>query len=294
MDLRVYVNARGVEASMLVAWPEWVVLAAQEEEDAADEAEASGAAEAAEAAHSFGVCFRCASASPGPASAGACPHCAALSDQYPGDPARVYRQWRLRSLAAPTAGTGAAPDGSEGPAQAALAPLVRVHDACATSELFGSVKCDCAHQLRAGLAAARAEAGSAGVPGALIYLPQEGRGIGLAAKTAAYALQAAGADTVDANRLLGLPDDSRSYDAAADALRDSGLEVGGGAGIRLLSNNPRKREQLTLLGVRVQTTVPHLVASPSAHSTAYLRAKAERMGHVIPDAWLASAPAGEP
>lgn len=172
-----------------------------------------------------------------------------------------------------------------------------MHDACATSELFGSVKCDCAQQLRRGLLLARAEAGTSSVPGAVVYLPQEGRGIGLAAKTAAYALQSAGADTVDANRLLGLPDDSRCYDGARDALWDSALVLqaapaaaGRAAvsepGVRLLSNNPRKRRELERLGVPVAECLPHLADGPSALARVYLRAKSERMGHTIPDDWL--------
>jgi GTP cyclohydrolase II len=177
-----------------------------------------------------------------------------------------------------------------------------MHDACATSELFGSVKCDCAQQLRRGLRLARAEAGTASIPGAVVYLPQEGRGIGLAAKAAAYALQAAGADTVDANRLLGLPDDSRCYDGARDALWDAALVLqqplppaaaAGAAGvpvvepgIRLLSNNPRKRRELERLGVRVAESLPHLAEDASALAMGYLRAKTERMGHTIPAQWL--------
>src|SRR5271165_2769212 len=105
--------------------------------------------------------------------------------------------------------------------------LVRVHSECLTSEVFGSLKCDCKEQLDAAMAAI-ARAGE----GAVLYLRQEGRGIGLANKIRAYALQSHGHDTVDANRMLGLPDDARSYEVARDMLNH--LEV---ASVRLLTNN---------------------------------------------------------
>src|SRR5271154_4109792 len=108
--------------------------------------------------------------------------------------------------------------------------LVRVHSECITSEVFGSLKCDCKEQLDAAMAAV-ARAGS----GAILYLRQEGRGIGLTNKIRAYALQSHGHDTIDANRLLGLPDDARSYEVARDMLAHFGV-----AGVRLLTNNPAK------------------------------------------------------
>ena len=107
---------------------------------------------------------------------------------------------------------------------------MRVHSECMTSEVFGSLKCDCKEQLDAAMAAV-ANAGA----GAVLYLRQEGRGIGLANKIRAYALQSRGHDTVDANRLLGLPDDARRYDVARDMLAHLGV-----ASIRLMTNNPAK------------------------------------------------------
>ena len=151
---------------------------------------------------------------------------------------------------------------------------VRVHDQCVTSEVFGSLKCDCKQQLDAALARVQASP-----PGMLIYLPQEGRGIGLANKIAAYDLQTrCGLDTVDANRALGLPDDAREYGAAASILRDVQVRR-----VALLTNNPRKVEHLRRLGVEVSRRVPHFVAPAAlpAQANAYVRAKVARMGHVI-------------
>jgi GTP cyclohydrolase II len=155
--------------------------------------------------------------------------------------------------------------------------LVRVHSECMTSEVFGSLKCDCKEQLDAALAAIAA----AGV-GAVLYLRQEGRGIGLANKIRAYALQSSGHDTVDANRLLGLPDDARKYDAARDMLAHFGV-----ASVRLMTNNPAKVASLRSLGVRVVGRVPVVVA-PNPHSARYLEAKRLRMEHDLPAALLAA------
>jgi GTP cyclohydrolase II len=161
-------------------------------------------------------------------------------------------------------------DGREGVA-------VRVHSECLTSEVFHSLKCDCREQLHASLAeiARRDE-------GVLLYLRQEGRGIGLANKIRAYALQAHGADTVDANRMLGLPDDARRYDMAALMLRHLGVRS-----VRLMTNNPQKVEQLRALGVEVVDRVP-IVISPNAHSADYLEAKRVRMRHHLPSGTLAA------
>jgi GTP cyclohydrolase II len=149
--------------------------------------------------------------------------------------------------------------------------LVRVHSECMTSEVFGSLKCDCKEQLEASMAAV-ARAGS----GAVLYLRQEGRGIGLANKIRAYALQSHGHDTVDANRLLGLPDDARSYEVARDMLGHFDV-----AGVRLLTNNPAKVNALRKLGVHVVGRVPIIVAA-NQHSSRYLEAKRLRMEHDLP------------
>jgi GTP cyclohydrolase II len=153
--------------------------------------------------------------------------------------------------------------------------LVRVHSECMTSEVFGSLKCDCKEQLE-GAMAAIAHAGA----GAVLYLRQEGRGIGLANKIKAYALQSHGHDTVDANRLLGLPDDARRYDVARDMLAH--LQV---ASVRLLTNNPAKVTALRRLGVRVLGRMP-IVVPPTAHSARYLQTKRDRMDHDLPGAAL--------
>jgi GTP cyclohydrolase II len=155
--------------------------------------------------------------------------------------------------------------------------LVRVHSECLTSEVFGSLKCDCKEQLDAAMAAiSRAGAG------AVLYLRQEGRGIGLANKIRAYALQSRGHDTVDANRLLGLPDDARRYDAARDMLSHLGI-----ASVRLMTNNPEKVKALESLGVRVSGRVPVIVPA-NPHSAGYLEAKRLRMEHDLPEVLLAA------
>ena len=156
--------------------------------------------------------------------------------------------------------------------------LVRVHSECMTSEVFGSLKCDCKEQLEASMAAV-ARAGS----GAVLYLRQEGRGIGLTNKIRAYALQSHGHDTVDANRLLGLPDDARSYEVARDMLAHFGV-----TGVRLLTNNPAKVTALRKLGVHVVGRVPIVVAA-NQHSSRYLEAKRLRMEHDLPELELLAA-----
>jgi GTP cyclohydrolase II len=149
--------------------------------------------------------------------------------------------------------------------------LVRVHSECLTSEVFGSLKCDCKEQLEN----AQGRIASTG-QGIVIYLRQEGRGIGLANKIKAYALQSAGADTVDANRLLGLPDDARTYGVAAAILQSLGVRS-----IRLITNNPTKVDALRSLGVNVNARVPSLVnAGPWAAN--YLETKRKRMHHFLP------------
>ncbi len=149
--------------------------------------------------------------------------------------------------------------------------LARVHSECLTSEVFGSLKCDCKEQLDA----AMAEAARRGA-GVILYLRQEGRGIGLGNKIRAYELQSRGHDTVDANRLLGLPDDARRYDVARDMLEWLGVKS-----VRLMTNNPEKVQGLRALGVNVVARVPVIVA-PNPHSAGYLEAKRLRMAHELP------------
>ena len=149
-------------------------------------------------------------------------------------------------------------------------PLVRLHSECLTGDVFGSDRCDCGPQLRESVERI-SEAG-----GYLLYLRQEGRGIGLYNKLDAYSLQDSGLDTYDANTALGLPEDGRDYTAAAQML----TTLGATAGIELLSNNPDKAAQLTALGIRIERRVPtgvHL----SDSNLHYLRAKVERTGHSI-------------
>ncbi|KYF77796.1 GTP cyclohydrolase [Sorangium cellulosum] len=148
---------------------------------------------------------------------------------------------------------------------------LRVHSECLTSEVFGSLKCDCREQLEA----AQAEIGRRGL-GVVLYLRQEGRGIGLANKIRAYQLQAFGHDTVDANRILGLPDDARGYEPAAAMIDHLGIES-----IRLLTNNPDKVDALRALGVRISSRSPAIVAA-NPFSAPYLEAKRLRMGHALP------------
>jgi len=155
--------------------------------------------------------------------------------------------------------------------------LVRVHSECITSEVFGSLKCDCKEQFDAAMAAV-ARAGC----GAVLYLRQEGRGIGLANKIRAYALQSHGHDTVDANRLLGLPDDARSYDVARDMLDHLGI-----TSVRLLTNNPAKVVALRRLGVRVAGKRA-IVVPATRYSARYLETKRSRMDHDLPGALLAA------
>ncbi|MCU0656772.1 MAG: GTP cyclohydrolase II [Polyangiaceae bacterium] len=159
---------------------------------------------------------------------------------------------------------------------------VRVHSECITSEVFGSLKCDCKQQLEA----AQAEIARRGT-GIVLYLRQEGRGIGLANKIRAYALQQEGADTVDANRLLGLPDDARTYGAAAAMLEHLGVRS-----IQLMSNNPDKIDGLRELGVEVEGRIPVLVPV-GPHAADYLHAKRKRMRHILPS-HLEAACAPEP
>jgi GTP cyclohydrolase II len=149
------------------------------------------------------------------------------------------------------------------------APLVRLHSECLTGDVFGSLKCDCGPQLKEALRII----GSAG-GGVLLYLRQEGRGIGLANKLRAYALQDRGLDTVDANRRLGFADDERDYAHAAAMLRSLGM-----AEVRLLTNNPAKVSGLAAAGIKVLERVPHAMAA-NPHNADYLATKRKKSGHL--------------
>jgi GTP cyclohydrolase II len=153
-------------------------------------------------------------------------------------------------------------------------PLVRLHSECLTGDILGSLKCDCGPQLDAALAAMAQEA-NAGGWGVLLYLRQEGRGIGLINKLRAYRLQDQGFDTVDANNRLGLPTEARDFPVAARMLELLGVRA-----IRLMTNNPEKVRALEEEGVTVAMRVPHqLPANP--HNTRYLATKRDRTGHLL-------------
>jgi GTP cyclohydrolase II len=149
--------------------------------------------------------------------------------------------------------------------------LVRAHSECLTGDVFGSSRCDCGEQLDDSLRLLR-ERGR----GVLLYLRQEGRGIGLVNKISAYALQEQGLDTVEANQALGLPEDARDYRVAAEMLLDLGVRQA-----RLLTNNPAKVEGLRRHGLEVVERVP-LRISPNPSNVGYLRTKRDKMGHLLP------------
>ena len=168
-------------------------------------------------------------------------------------------------------------DGATGEAHVALLvgafagkpPLVRLHSECLTGDVFGSLKCDCGPQLKTALGILGAEGG-----GILLYLRQEGRGIGLANKLRAYALQDRGLDTVDANRRLGFADDERDYAMAAAMLRALGIDA-----VRLLTNNPAKVAGLEREGIAiVERIAHHMPVNP--HNADYLATKTARSGHL--------------
>ena len=155
-----------------------------------------------------------------------------------------------------------APDGN--------APLVRLHSECLTGDVLGSLKCDCGPQLDAAIAAIKASGW-----GILLYLRQEGRGIGLVNKLRAYALQDQGFDTVDANTRLGFAIDARDFGVAARMLKLLGQER-----VRLLTNNPAKVAGLEAAGVAVAERVPHSLP-PNPHNERYLATKRDRTGHQL-------------
>ena len=149
-------------------------------------------------------------------------------------------------------------------------PLVRVHSECLTGDVFGSQRCDCGSQLRRSMQMI-AEEGC----GVILYMRQEGRGIGLAHKIHAYKLQETGLDTVEANVRLGFEPDLRDYSSAAQMLHDLGLRH-----VRLLTNNPHKIEGLRKYGIEVSERVP-LVVPPTRHNERYLTVKKQKLGHIL-------------
>lgn len=148
-------------------------------------------------------------------------------------------------------------------------PLVRLHSECATGDIFGSRRCDCQDQLHAAMQTIAAEQ-----CGLLLYLPQEGRGIGLTAKLQAYLIQEQGFDTIAANELLGYPADARDYTSTIEILQDFGLTR-----IRLLTNNPQKMYAISEGGIDVEHV--SLEITPNASNEFYMRTKYERMGHLL-------------
>lgn len=148
--------------------------------------------------------------------------------------------------------------------------LVRVHSQCLTGDVFGSTKCDCGQQLRKAMELIARE-GS----GAIVYQQQEGRGIGIINKIRAYALQDEGADTIEANKKLGLAVDLRCYEQCAEILRHLGV-----SSVRLMSNNPEKIRALEEMGLKVVERVS-LVTVPTDAARSYLRTKKEKLGHLL-------------
>ena len=148
--------------------------------------------------------------------------------------------------------------------------LVRVHSECLTGDVFGSDRCDCGDQLSEAMQMIEKEG-----KGALIYLRQEGRGIGLTNKLHAYALQEQGLDTVEANVKLGLPADKRDYGIGCQILRDLGLRK-----IRILTNNPKKILGIEGYGLQIVEEVPIRI-EPNEHNRKYLQTKKDKMGHTL-------------
>jgi GTP cyclohydrolase II len=149
-------------------------------------------------------------------------------------------------------------------------PLVRIHSECLTGDVFGSLRCDCGQQLADAMQAIAREG-----RGAILYLRQEGRGIGLSAKLKAYGLQDQGMDTVDANLALGFAADERDYSIACELLKLSGVHS-----VRLMTNNPDKIEALQRAGIRVSERVA-VEPTVQAENSQYLKTKVQRMRHII-------------
>lgn len=160
--------------------------------------------------------------------------------------------------------------GSDDPLSKKPTPLVRIHSECLTGDAFSSLKCDCGPQLNTAMQSIQ-EAGC----GAILYLRQEGRGIGLTNKIRAYALQDQGHDTLDANLMLGLPADARIYDMCGPMLAHIGVDA-----VRLITNNPDKVAYLTEHGIDVVERVPLLVGVNDMNAE-YLATKRDRMGHML-------------
>lgn len=152
------------------------------------------------------------------------------------------------------------------------APLIRMHSSCFTGDILGSLRCDCGDQLHMAIEMIRQEGA-----GAVVYLPQEGRGIGLTAKLKAYQLQDAGLDTVEANHRLGFKSDLRDYMVGLQILKDLGLTK-----VRILTNNPKKTEAFEdWVDLKIVDQIP-IIAPPDEHRQRYLATKRDKMGHQLP------------
>ena len=149
-------------------------------------------------------------------------------------------------------------------------PLIRIHSECLTGDAFGSLKCDCGAQLKKSMELIQQEGA-----GAIVYLRQEGRGIGLESKIQAYALQDQGYDTLDANLALGLPADARVYKIAAEMLKKKGVTK-----VRLMTNNPLKVQGLRNNGITVSNRISHITGLCASNKD-YLNTKRMRMGHLL-------------
>lgn len=148
--------------------------------------------------------------------------------------------------------------------------IIRVHSSCYTGDLLNSLKCDCRDQLHEAIKYMESNGG-----GVILYLMQEGRGIGLVNKLRAYKLQSEGMDTVDANEFLGFDDDERPFEVAVKMLKILGIKK-----VRLLSNNPRKAKELQKLKIIVTELIP-IITEHHEHVIRYLKTKSERLGHQI-------------
>lgn len=160
---------------------------------------------------------------------------------------------------------------SVGPVDDGQPVLIRIHSECLTGDGFASLRCDCGPQLEAAMCQI-AKLGR----GVILYLRQEGRGIGLVNKIRAYALQDAGADTVEANEQLGFGADLREYSMCSDMLRHLGIKQ-----VRLLTNNPKKIDALETVGIDVVERVP-LIVPTNPHNEGYMETKSVKMGHMLP------------